>query len=115
IIYAPAVMIMLYVIPHMTHASMTNSRIQGKYRYSFWSEIYETVLSWYIARPTTVALFNPRKGSFNVTAKGGLIDEQYFDWDISKPFLVLAMLNFLGVLFAGYRLIWGPADEAITV
>ena len=115
IIYAPAVMIMLYVIPHMTHANMTNSRIQGKYRYSFWSEIYETVLSWYIARPTTVALFNPRKGTFNVTAKGGLIDEQYFDWDISKPFLVLAMLNFLGVLFAGYRLIWGPADEAITV
>ncbi|MGL5344093.1 MAG: UDP-forming cellulose synthase catalytic subunit [Plesiomonas sp.] len=115
IIYAPAVMILLYVVPHMVHASLTNSRIQGKYRYSFWSEIYETVLSWYIARPTTVALINPRKGKFNVTAKGGLIDDQYFDWDISRPFLVLAMLNLIGVGFAGYRFIWGPGDEMITV
>ncbi|MGL5799304.1 MAG: UDP-forming cellulose synthase catalytic subunit, partial [Plesiomonas sp.] len=115
IIYAPAVMILLYVVPHMVHASLTNSRIQGKYRYSFWSEIYETVLSWYIARPTTIALINPHKGKFNVTAKGGLIDHQYFDWDISRPFLVLAMINLLGVGFAIYRFIWGPSDEIVTV
>lgn len=36
IIYAPALMIALFVIPHMVHASLTNSKIQGKYRHSFW-------------------------------------------------------------------------------
>ncbi|BBR18783.1 hypothetical protein WP3S18E05_02630 [Klebsiella sp. WP3-S18-ESBL-05] len=51
IIYAPALMIALFVLPHMIHASLTNSKIQGKYRHSFWSEIYETVLAWYIAPP----------------------------------------------------------------
>ncbi len=71
IIYAPALAIAIYVLPHMLHTSLTNSRIQGRWRHSFWSEIYETVLAWYIARPTTVALFNPHKGKFNVTAKGG--------------------------------------------
>lgn len=75
IIYAPALMIALFVIPHMVHASLTNSKIQGKYRHSFWSEIYETVLAWYIAPPTLVALINPHKGKFNVTAKGGLVEE----------------------------------------
>ncbi len=40
IIYAPALMIALFVLPHMIHASLTNSKIQGKYRHSFWSEIY---------------------------------------------------------------------------
>ncbi|MDF4981200.1 glycosyltransferase family 2 protein, partial [Vibrio parahaemolyticus] len=54
VIYAPALAIILYVLPHMIHASMTNSRMQGDYRYSFWGEVYETVLAWYIARPTTV-------------------------------------------------------------
>ncbi|QCV32435.1 UDP-forming cellulose synthase catalytic subunit [Escherichia coli] len=54
IIYAPALMIALFVLPHMIHASLTNSKIQGKYRHSFWSEIYETVLAWYIAPPTLV-------------------------------------------------------------
>lgn len=115
IIFSPALMIMVFVLPHMFHASLTNSRLQGKYRHSFWSEIYETILAWYIARPTTVALINPHKGQFNVTAKGGLVSESYMDWTISRPYLVLAMLNLGGLLAAGYRFCLGPADEMPTV
>ena len=69
--HASALMITAYVLPHIFHASLTNSRMQGKYRQTFWGEVYETVLAWYIARPTTVALFSPGKGKFNVTEKGG--------------------------------------------
>ncbi|STI81938.1 cellulose synthase catalytic subunit [Escherichia coli] len=32
-----------------------------------------------IAPPTLVALINPHKGKFNVTAKGGLVEEEYVD------------------------------------
>lgn len=99
----------------MVHASMTNSRMQGEYRYSFWGEVYETVLSWYIARPTTVALFAPHKGTFNVTAKGGLIEETHYDWSISKPYWLLVILNILGIGFGLYRLGWGPSDELGSV
>lgn len=115
IIYAPAVMIVLYVIPHMVHASLTNSRIQGEHRLTFWGEVYETVLAWYIARPTTVALFNPKKGKFNVTAKGGLMTENQFDWAIARPYLILALLNVVGLGFAAWRLCYGPADEIGTI
>lgn len=115
IIYAPALLILLYVAPHIIHASITNSRIQGKYRYSFWAEIYETALAWYIARPTTTALVNPHKGSFNVTAKGGLIPEDHFDWSISKPFLILVALNLLGAATGLWRLVEGPDHEISTV
>ncbi len=115
IIYAPALAIILYVLPHMVHASITNSRMQGEYRYSFWGEVYETVLSWYIARPTTVALFAPHKGTFNVTAKGGLIEDTHYDWTISKPYWLLVILNILGICFGLYRLGWGPDDELGSV
>lgn len=115
IIYAPALVIMLYVLPHMIHANLTNSIMQGAYRRTFWGEVYETVLSWYIARPTAVALFAPNKGTFNVTAKGGLIKEGYFDWKIATPYVVLALLNLLGFAFGIWRLIFGPSDEIITV
>ena len=115
IIYAPALMILLYVLPHMIHASLTNSRMQGAYRRTFWGEVYETVLAWYIARPTTVALFNPKKGKFNVTAKGGLMEQNQFDWKIAQPYLLLALLNVTGLGFAVWRLICGPRDEIITV
>lgn len=115
IIYAPAAMILLQVLPHMVHASLANSRMQGAWRHSFWGEVYETVLAWYIAWPTTVALFAPKKGKFNVTAKGGLMPENQFDWRIARPYLVLAGLNLLGLGFAVWRLHHGPAEEVGTV
>ncbi len=115
IIYAPALMILLYVLPHMVHASLTGSRMQGAYRHTFWGEVYETVLAWYIARPTTVALFNPRKGKFNVTAKGGLMEHNQFDWKIAQPYLLLALINIVGLGFAIWRLAYGPVTEVGTV
>lgn len=115
IIYAPAVAIVLYVAPHMFHSGLTNSRIQGRYRHSFWSEVYDAVLAWYIARPTTAALLNPHKGKFNVTAKGGLVAKGYFDWTISRPYLLLIALNLAGVFAAFWRFQAGPLDEIPTV
>ena len=114
VIYAPALMVLLFVLPHMAHASITNSRIQGKFRHSFWAEVYETVLAWYIVRPTAAALINPHKGKFNVTAKGGLVEERYFDWDISRSYIVMVGLNLIGITAGIARLIWGPADEIST-
>ena len=63
--------IFAYVLPHMIHSALTNQILQRGYRYPFLSGVYETVLSWYILLPTTVALIFPHKGKFNVTAKGG--------------------------------------------
>ncbi|WP_313373605.1 UDP-forming cellulose synthase catalytic subunit [Pantoea sp. CTOTU50773] len=115
IIYAPALAIAIYVLPHMLHTSLTNSRIQGRWRHSFWSEVYETVLAWYIARPTTVALFNPHKGKFNVTAKGGLVEERHLDWVITKPYMMLVLLNIAGIGMAFWRMAYGPANEMLTI
>ena len=98
IIYAPFLAILLYVVPSLIQIKVTNSRIQGKWRYSFWGEVYETVLAWYILKPTTIALFMPHKGKFNVTEKGGLNDKDYYDWDISKPYIVLALINLTGLI-----------------
>lgn len=115
LIYAPTIEILLYALPAIVHSSLANSYIQGKHRYSFWAEIYETVLAWYIARPVAVALINPKIGSFNVTAKGGLIKDEFFDLAMSKPYLLLIALNLVGVVFAVNRYLFGPVDEQSTV
>ncbi|WP_372759834.1 UDP-forming cellulose synthase catalytic subunit [Pseudoalteromonas sp.] len=111
IIYAPFIAIFIYVVPTLIQIKTTNSRIQGKYRYSFWGEVYESVLAWYILKPTTVALFNPNKGKFNVTEKGGLNEKEHYDWQISKPYLVLLVINLLGMLVGILRLIFGDANQ----
>ncbi|MGF6539247.1 UDP-forming cellulose synthase catalytic subunit [Paraburkholderia youngii] len=114
-INASATTIAGFVLPYIVLANLANSRMQGKYRHSFWAEVYESVLAWYIVLPTTIAFFSPKHGKFNVTDKGGRISEGYFDWSTSKPYLVLLALN-SGALAAGvYRLMFGQSGETATI
>lgn len=115
IIHASAIALFIYVLPHLLLSVLTNSRVQGNYRFTFWSEIYETTLAWHIAKPTTVALIDPDKGHFNVTEKGGLVQKEYFDWYVSKSYLLLVFLNMLGFSFGIYHLLYGDPLEFQTV
>ncbi len=115
VIYATAAAIFAYVLPHMIHSALTNQILQRGYRYPFLSGVYETVLSWYILLPTTVALIFPHKGKFNVTAKGGTIGEKYLDWSVSKPYLVLIALNMLGLGIGFYKAFFDPQPEYLTL
>ncbi|HMG02455.1 MAG TPA: UDP-forming cellulose synthase catalytic subunit [Edaphobacter sp.] len=100
-----------YAIPHLVLSTLTNSRLQGKYRYSFWNEIYETVLAPYILGPTLLALVNPKLGKFNVTAKGGVVKNRYFDKTIARPYGVLLLLNYFGLAVAPWRFFVHNADH----
>ncbi|MES2682862.1 MAG: UDP-forming cellulose synthase catalytic subunit [Pseudomonadota bacterium] len=115
IIEASALMIAAYAFPHLAHSSITNSRIQGPYRHSFWAEVYETVLATYILVPTLLALINPKLGTFNVTAKGGMNNETYFDQDIARPYVFLLILNLLGLLVGLGRFVYWNTHEVDTV
>ena len=103
---ASAEMIFVYALPHVVLASLTNSRIQGKFRHSFWNEVYETVLAWYILRPVMWAVLSPKSGKFNVTVKGGLIREGFYDWQMAKPYLALLAANALGLLVGCIELVF---------
>lgn len=115
IINAAAMTLAAYAIPHMLQSMLANSRLQGRFRHSFWGEAYETVLAWYITLPTTLALINPRLGKFNVTAKGGQVERDFFDWRIATPYLVLALLNLIGAIVAIPRLLVWNVSESDTV
>lgn len=112
---AEAIAIAAFALPHLIQAVLANSHMQGRFRHSYWAEVYESLLAWYITLPTTLALINPRFGSFNVTAKGGQVTRSYFDWRISLPFLVLMSLGLIGFLIGVARLILGAGDEAATI
>ncbi len=100
-----------YALPHLSHSILTNSRLSGAFRHSFWSEVYETCLAVYLMIPTTVALIAPHKGTFNVTAKGGRIDRAYFESKMARPYIVLTALNLAGFFIGAFRL-WQGMGEA---
>lgn len=115
IFHASGLMIMAYALPHIFHASLTNSAIQGRFRHSFWNEVYETVLAWYIMGPVLTALVRPKFGGFNVTNKGGIIDQTYFDWKLARPYIVLLALNLAGMIFGLVQLALGHEGSVITL
>ena len=107
--------IFAYALPHLILSNVTNSRIQGEHRHSFWNEIYETVLSPYILLPTMMALINPKLGKFNVTAKGGIVKRTFFDTKIAQPFLVMLLFNIAGLVAAIPRFFIWDRDRPGTV
>ncbi|WP_240635901.1 UDP-forming cellulose synthase catalytic subunit [Caldimonas tepidiphila] len=115
VIQASALLIAAYSLPHLLHSNLTNTRMQGRFRHSFWNEVYESVLAWYILRPTLLAVINPRLGKFNVTPKGGVIESEYFDYSIARPYLILLALNSAGLAVGVGRLLHWNTHEALTV
>jgi cellulose synthase (UDP-forming) len=107
--------ILVFAVPHLVIANVINSRVQGYRRYSFWNEIYETVLSPYILLPTLFALISPKFGKFNVTAKGQNLQEDSFDGKLARPFLVLLALNAMALLMAVPRYLYWDNGHAGTV
>lgn len=115
VIYASAIAIFVYLIPHMVHSTMTTYMIHRGYRFPFISALYETILSWYIFVPTLVALIAPHKGKFNVTAKGGVIDKEYLDWAVARPYFYLLLLNLAGFFIGLYRMVGASAYEVLML
>jgi cellulose synthase (UDP-forming) len=99
------VAILAYALPHLVLASLTNSRIQGRHRHSFWNEIYEAVLAPYILAPTLLALINPKLGKFNVTDKGRTLSKTQFDRRIATPTRWMLLFNLVGIAAVPYRLL----------
>ena len=112
IIAASGLMVIVYAAPHLIHSTVTNSRLQSRYRHSFWGEIYESVLALYILRPTLATLINPKRGKFNVTEKGGLLPNDYFDYKIVRPHLIIMGLLVIALIIGVVR--WALSDLADT-
>lgn len=106
IIASSSALIFAYALPHLVMSIYMNSRLNGKFRYSFWGEVYDTVMAFHLIIPTLVTLISPKKGKFNVTDKGGLLDNGFFDFHIVKPHLIALTLMLMGIGWGLIRVIF---------
>ncbi|MEC4766677.1 UDP-forming cellulose synthase catalytic subunit [Halomonas sp. CUBES01] len=116
IIEASPQAIAAYVLPHLFGVVYTNAKLVGRYRYTFWNEIYETVLTFHLLKPTLVTLFDPKRGKFDVTDKGGVLAHSFFDFNALRPHLFVLVLLLAGVIWSTFRLVWwNSGDEQLSV
>ncbi|WP_165585567.1 UDP-forming cellulose synthase catalytic subunit [Roseococcus sp. SYP-B2431] len=103
VIAASPLAIIAYAGSHMFHAVATTARLNGKHRHSFWSEIYEASLAVPLLPVTLLTLWDPSKGKFNVTDKGGILEAGYLDFRAVLPNLIMLVLLGAGFLIG----LWG--------
>lgn len=100
IVQSSASLIFAYAMPHLFCSSVANERTQEGWRRPYWGEVYETILAFHLVKPTVMTWFQPRKGKFNVTDKGSLLDQTYFDWAVVKPHLICIGIVILGIVMS---------------
>ncbi len=98
IIHSSAALIFAYALPHLLLTIYLNSRMNGRYRYSFWGEIYDLVLAFHLVLPTFITMLFPKRGKFNVTDKGALLNVGYFDFSVVRPHVIIAVLLAVAVI-----------------
>ncbi len=105
IIAASASEVFTYALPYLVIIVYVNWRIQGRFRHTFWSDVYETSLTLHLLWPTVKTFIQPRGGKFNVTSKGGSTDETYFDTRLMVGHMVIVAILALGVLLGFYNVL----------
>lgn len=108
IIHASAALIFAYAMPHLVVSSQSSERTQGGDRRPFWGEIYETLLCFHLVKPTVFTMFQPRKGKFNVTDKGGMLNQTYYDFTTVRPHLIVLGLLVAGIAFGCVKFFFFP-------
>ncbi|MDQ7047634.1 MAG: glycosyltransferase family 2 protein, partial [Sulfurovum sp.] len=111
---ANGVEMLAYVVPHIYMAISMSFFIYGKVRNPFFSELYETVLSFFTLPAIVSTLWSPRHPTFNVTPKGEELTEDYVS-ELGIVFVVVCGMIVLGFIAAIYRLIYYPFEYEIIL
>lgn len=72
-----ALTFLAFGLPHIMAVLMASDFLYGKLRWTFISEIYELLQSFYTLPAVMTGLIKPKGAAFKVTAKGKQLDEDY--------------------------------------
>jgi len=103
-----------YVVPHMSMAVMMSYFLYAKVRNPFFSELYETVLSFFTLPAIISVLLNPRSPTFDVTPKGQEMIEDHIS-DLAAPFVMVFTLVGFGFVASVIRLLLYPYEADVIL
>jgi cellulose synthase (UDP-forming) len=100
---APLPVLLNYYLPYYIVSLIVFNSLSKGYRNPFWSDVYETVMCFFINWTMFETFLRPEKTVFQVTPKGIRFDKPQLEWSYVIPHILLAMLLIASFGFAGYR------------
>jgi cellulose synthase (UDP-forming) len=107
--------ILAYAMPHLLASYIISNNLFGQVRHPFFSELFETIQSFYLLPAIFAVALNPRKPSFKVTPKGVALERDFLS-HLSAPFYFMLLVCLFSFLFGVYRWTAYPMErDAIIV
>jgi len=108
-------MLAAHLGPYYLASLLVFNAASGRYRNPFWSEVYETAVSFAVTTATLRAILHPRLVTFYVTPKGVRRLRSVMGKGV-LPHLTLAAALLVGLVLGGLQLVSGRGDtQAATV
>ncbi|HXI09277.1 MAG TPA: glycosyltransferase [Thermodesulfobacteriota bacterium] len=101
-----------FFVPHYAASVIAFNAVSKGYRNPFWSDVYETLMSFVLTLAALRTVLRPSGHSFAVTPKGERHEGFRLDTSVVAPHIVLLGLLVLGCLFGARELIGGAANSA---
>ena len=106
--------VMAYAIPHFLGSLIVSYYLYGKYRWPFFSEVYESIQSVFLLPAVISVMLKPRAPTFIVTPKGEEIEEEFVS-PFYKPLYILFNLVLISFIFGIYKFIFYPDYRGTVV
>lgn len=106
--------LLAYVVPHMVMAVSMAYFLYGKVRNPFFSELYETALSFFTLPAIISTIRNPRNPTFEVTPKGEELTKDFVS-DLAIIFVVVLTFLVLGLFAAIWRIFYDSANYDVII
>ena len=94
-------------MPHLAGAYLLSNYLFGRYRHPFFSELYETIQSFYLLPAIFSVILKPRSPVFKVTPKAVSLQKDFLS-HLAMPFYLMLFISLAGYGAGGYRWLTTP-------
>lgn len=96
-----------FALPHLAGAYLLSNYLFGRYRHPFFSELYETIQSFYLLPAIISAILRPKSPVFKVTPKAVSLEKDFLS-HLATPFYIMLFLALFAYIAGIYRWITIP-------
>jgi cellulose synthase (UDP-forming) len=100
-----------FYLPYYMISLMSLNAIGKGHNNPFWSDVYETVMSFFISGTALETFLRPEKINFQVTPKGIRLEQTQLAWNFVLPHILLTILLVFGFCLSGYRFWIGTINQ----
>jgi len=111
---ATLIEVLAYAIPYFLGSLIVSYYLYSKYRWPFFSEVYESIQSIFLLPAIISVIFKPHAPTFIVTPKGIDMEKEFIS-PFYKPIYILFNITIISLIIGFYKFVYFPDQRGTVV